>query len=290
MTRHEPGLQLVVELCEVWISPSAAMVRRLRPRQAGVFTFAGDAIFGILLSLVLASASTAQSEVGDPDLPSYNVLRTSEPIRIDGKLDEHAWFAAPTCGPFRFTWYKEGDKEQTVVKMLWDDANLYIAHVCQDAHITARHKQHDDPIAEDDCFEIMLAPNAEKKDFYFNIEWNLHGGYVDGHRPDGPTGPRKPWDVEGLRVASSHAGTLNDDTDRDRYWAVEVAIPLKNFAPFMPHMPPEPGDRWRVNFNRHGGDTNMQYSQWSSGDTLTPAFHTPHRFGLVTFSSESSPY
>ncbi len=224
------------------------------------------------------------------ELPSYEIYRTAEPIRIDGKLDELAWLAAPSLGPFRFTWYQQGEKEQTVAKMLWDDQHLYIAHLCQDAHITARHKNHDDPIPEDDCFEIMLAPDPEEGERYFNIEWNLHGGYVDGHRPAGPSGPREPWDVEGLKVASTFVGTLNNDADRDRHWIVEVALPLRNFSQYMPHTPPKPGYRWRVNFNRHGGDTNMQYSQWSSGDTPQPAFHTPHRFGYVTFTDKTSPF
>lgn len=231
---------------------------------------------------------TGSAEMTDP--PTYEIYRTSMPIEIDGKLLEPAWFAAPSFGPFHFTWYEEGAKEQTVAKMLWDDQNVYIAHLCQDAHITARHKNHDDPIPEDDCFEIMIAPDPQNENCYFNIEWNLHGGYVDGHRPEGPTGPRKDWDVAGLKVASTYVGTLNDDTDLDRYWIVEVAIPLSNFAEFMPRVPPQPGYGWRINFNRHGGDTNMQYSQWSPGDTPQPAFHTPHRFGYVTFTNLPSPY
>ena len=57
------------------------------------------------------------------------------------------------------------------------------------------------------------------------------------------------------------------DSDHDRHWLTEVKIPLKNFAKVAARIPPRPGDRWRVNFNRHGGKTNEQYSQWSPGDT-----------------------
>jgi hypothetical protein len=233
--------------------------------------------------------ATAAEPATTEDLPRYEIRRTAEPIQIDGKLEELAWFAAASVGPFRFPWHEQGAQEQTVAKMLWDETHLYIAHICLDAHITARYSKHDDPIAQDDCFEIMLAPDSRKPNVYFNIEWNLHGGYVDGHRPEGPTGPRSPWDVAGLQVAGRYVGTINDDSDRDRYWVVEVAIPLSNFAPYARQTPPRPGDVWRVNFNRHGGDTNMQYSQWSAGDTPQPAFHTPHRFGYVTFSNAQCP-
>ena len=81
-----------------------------------------------------------------------------------------------------------------------------------------------------------------------------------------------------------------DDSDSDRYWIVEAAIPLANFKEFMPKTPPTAGSTWNLNLHRHGGETNMQYSQWSPGDTPEPAFHTPHRFGRVVFSEETLPF
>jgi hypothetical protein len=58
----------------------------------------------------------------------------------------------------------------------------------------------------------------------------------------------------------------------------------------MPQVPPRPGSHWNLNLNRHGGPTNMQYSQWSRADTTTPSFHTPPRVGKVIFSAKSSPF
>ncbi|RPI84232.1 MAG: hypothetical protein EHM42_07670 [Planctomycetaceae bacterium] len=223
--------------------------------------------------------------------PVYQIHRTGTPIAIDGRLDEPAWFAAPEVGPFQFTWHKHGTQEQSVAKLLWDDENLYVAHICEDAHITARHTQHDGPIPEDDCFEVIFAPDPARPDVYFNIEWNVIGGYVDNHRPEGPKKPRaKVWDAEGVRIAGTFEGTLNDDSDTDSRWTVEVSIPLRNFAKYMPHMPPQPGSHWNLNLNRHGGQTNAQYSQWSRADTSTPSFHTPHRFGKAEFSATTAPF
>jgi hypothetical protein len=223
--------------------------------------------------------------------PVYHILRAGTPITIDGKLDEPAWVAAPDVGPFHFPWWKRGKKEQTVAKLLWDDENLYVACVCEDAHIAARHTEHDGNIPEDDCFEVMFAPDPDRPNVYFNIEWNVLGGYVDNHRPNGPDKPRAPkWDAEGVKIAGNYQGTLNDDSDTDQYWVAEVAIPLKNFTAFAKHTPPRPGDRWNLNLNRHGGKTNVQYSQWSPGDTPVPRFHTPHRFGHVFFSDRTSPF
>jgi hypothetical protein len=222
--------------------------------------------------------------------PSYTVYRAGTPIQVDGRLDEAAWFAAPDTGPMHFPWFQSGEKEQTVVKLLWDDRNLYIAHVSLDRHIAARHHERDGKIPEDDCFEIMLAPDPDKPEVYFNIEWNVIGGIVDNFRPNGPRQPRAPkWDAEGVRVAGTHAGTLNDDTDRDQHWVVEVAIPFSNFAAYAKRVPPAPGSWWNGNLNRHGGQTNFQYSQWSPAKTPKPSFHTPETFGRFVFSGESKP-
>jgi hypothetical protein len=241
----------------------------------------------ILLLFLFAASAFAQTWTP----PTYTVLRAGIPIHIDGKLDEPAWFAAPAVGTFHFPWWTSGKKEGSVVKILWDDENLYIAHIAEDEHITARHKDHDGKVAEDDCFEIMIAPDPAKPEVYFNIEWNVIGGYVDNFRPNGPSNPRAPvWDAEGVEISGSYEGTLNDDSDRDRYWLVEVKIPLRNFAKYAKHVPPLPGETWNVNLNRHGGATNLQYSQWSPGDTPKPAFHTPHRFGKIVFSGSASPF
>ena len=215
--------------------------------------------------------------------PTYNILRASTPITLDGRMDEAAWHEAANMGPFHFTWWKSGKKKQTVAKLLWDDKCLYVGHICQDEYITARYKNHDDPVARDDCFEVMVAPDPDRPEFYFNIEWNVRGAYIDGHRANGPKKPSVPWAATGVRIAGTFRGTLNDDSDKDGSWTCEVAIPLANFAKYMKRKSLRPGDRWNLNLNRHGGDTNMQYSQWSRADTSKPSFHTPHRFGQVTF-------
>jgi len=246
------------------------------------------AILGFLLSVANGLAADEPSRAFEP--PRYDVKRADSPIVIDGRLDEPAWFAATPIGAFHFPWFKEGQREQTIVKLLWDDKCLYIAHICQDAHITARHTAHDDPVAEDDCFEVMLAADARRPARYVNIEWNLRGAYVDGFRPEGPQGPRPPWDAQGFRIVGSYVGSLNDQTDLDAYWIGEAVVPFESIANQFDRLPPKPGDEWRMNFNRHGGEVNAQYSQWSPVDSPTPSFHAPHRFGRVVFSSGTLPF
>lgn len=217
--------------------------------------------------------------------PEYVVRRASAPPVIDGKLDDAVWEGAGVIDQFVFPWHTSGEKEPSTARLLWDDECLYVGHVCADQHITAVHKERDGKIPEDDCFEIMLMPNPETPEKYYNIEFNVIGGIVDNHRPNGPDKPRaEKWDADGLRIAGSYEGTLNDDSDVDESWTVEIAIPWKNFSPHLKHVPPRPGDVLRGNLNRHGGKTNMQYSQWSNGGTPKPAFHTPGRFGKLVLA------
>jgi hypothetical protein len=213
------------------------------------------------------------------------IRRAPAPPTIDGKLDDAVWDRAGVIDRFVFPWHTSGEKEPSTAWLLWDDECLYVAHLCRDAHITAVHTERDGKIPEDDCFEIMLMPNPATPQKYYNIEWNVIGGLVDHHRPHGPDQPRAAkWDAEGLRIAGSYVGTLNDDSDVDEWWGVEVAIPWRNFQPHLKHFPPKIGDVMKGNLNRHGGKTNPQYSQWSPGGTPKPAFHTPGRFGTFTLA------
>ena len=69
--------------------------------------------------------------------------------------------------------------------------------------------------------------------------------------------------------------------------ALEAALPLSNFSEAGQRTPPSPGGSWRLNLNRCGGKTNLQFSQWRPSQTPRPAFHVPEDFGVVTFSPAS---
>ena len=86
--------------------------------------------FGIFPLFILCISLTAVAQ--EPVYPEYVVKRTTEKIVIDGILDEADWQAAKSVGDFKFPWWTAGDKEQTEVKMLWNDTFLYVAWKCSD--------------------------------------------------------------------------------------------------------------------------------------------------------------
>lgn len=225
------------------------------------------------------------------EVPSYTIPRAGTPVEVDGRLNELAWMAAPAVGEFQFPWWKKGKKEQTVAKLLWDDKYIYVAYICQDAHIWAEHTERDSAVYLDDCVELFTAPHPDRPQDYFNIEMNVKAAFLDQHHPNGPDDPNfKEWNGEGIRIKTTVAGTLNDDSDTDHYWILEAAIPLANFARVAKHAVPKPGDVWRLNLNRLGGKTNPQFSQWSPGKSEKPQFHAPRYFGRVTFSAKTVPF
>jgi hypothetical protein len=225
------------------------------------------------------------------DRPEYTIYRAGTPIVVDGRLDEPAWTAAPDVGKFVFPWHESGKMEQTIAKMLWDDTHLYVAFICEDAHIWAVHTERDSRVWLDDTVEVFTSPNPDRPQAYFNIEMNVLGIFLDQFHPEGPGSRQQPdWDAEGIQVKTSIVGTLNDDSDEDSYWILEVAIPFANFAGVARNTPPRPGDVWHLNLNRLGGNTNPQHSQWSPSRTDRPAFHVPEDFGRVIFSERESPF
>ena len=241
----------------------------------------------LLLTIVIAFTSTNHAYSADP-LPRYTIYRTNGPIKVDGRLDETAWKHAPSVGNFQFPWWQSGRKEQTVAKMLWDDKNLYVAYHCQDTHIWAEQTEHDSPVYQDDCVELFTAPNPRQPVNYFNIEMNVLRTSLDRHHPRGPGKAEvEEWTASGVRIATHVDGTLNDDSDTDRGWILEVAIPFANFKDVTGRSHPRHGDTWHLNLNRLGGKTNPQHSQWSPGTTARPAFHAPDTFGRVIYSKHT---
>ena len=186
---------------------------------------------------------------------SYDCVRAVQRIEIDGKLNDPAWQRASWTDDFVDI---EGDVKpkprfRTRVKMLWDDEYFYIAAEMEEPHVWGTLTQHDSVIFRDNDFEVFIDPDGDTLEYYefeinaLNTGWDLfldkpyrHGGKA-----------RNEWEIPGLRTAVHIDGTLNDPSDRDRGWSVEIAFPWKVLAEYAhKSAPPRDGDQWRVNFSR----------------------------------------
>lgn len=229
--------------------------------------------------LCLIAAATALAEPG-----TYTVQRTSGPITIDGLIDEADWESAPSFTPFVFPWWTAGAKEQTEVKMLWDDEFLYIAYRCEDAHIWAEYYDSNSATCLDDCVELFWNPAPDKQGGYYMFEMNCIGNVLsvcnDRSKPILENKTLPP------HMGQTITGTLNNDSDTDTGWTMEVAVRFTDYNTLAEGRSPRDGDTWRINLNRCGGKTNEQYSQWVPHGTPKPNFHVPDDFGEIVFSAK----
>jgi hypothetical protein len=233
----------------------------------------------------LAATAAAQ----DTSTPlSYDCHRTKIPIRIDGKLGDPAWKAAPWTSDFVDI---EGDAKprpryRTRAKMLWDDNYLYIAAELEEANVTGTLTKHDSVIFHDNDFEVFIKPLPQTESYYefeinaLNTSWDLFlpKPYNEGGKAD------NSWDIQGLKTAVAVQGTLNHPGDTDRGWIVEIAWPLNAFESrqHVPH--PQPGTMWRANFSRVewiAGHPREDNWVWSPQGVIN--MHVPEKWGYLHF-------
>ncbi len=228
----------------------------------------------ILITTLLFSA---QAEV-----PSYDVKRTTSRIVVDGKIDDVAWRQASTL-ELQFPWEAQtGAKQKTIVRLLWDDENLYVAYDCTDSDIVAHFDQRDDPTYRDDAVEIFINPDPQQQ-FYYGLEMNAKATLYDYFYAF-PQLLIARLDFTGVQLATHIRGTLNQTSDKDQGWTLELAIPWKNFTELSKTLPPAAGSSWYANLNRWDGtEPNRRLSVWSDPQLPRPSPHNPKRFGRLTF-------
>ncbi len=196
-------------------------------------------------------------------MPSSN----GPPVTVDGRLDEPSWAAATQIDSFSFPWWTEGERKRTEARMLWDDEVLYVSFRAFDSHVSAVHKNRDDPVSRDDCVEVFIAPDTTDVSIYFNFEFNALSTILDRSPNENR---RSNWNADSLRVAIDIHGTLNQQDDIDSLWTTEISIPFDTFTGFAPRLPPSDGDIWRLNLYRTGGAINLQYATWSDTKKTHP--------------------
>ena len=258
----------------------------------------------------------------DNNVPRYKAYSINERLTIDGKLDEDAWKSAAQSPPFRDLVHGTKTHLDTRAAVVWDDQFLYVGYWIEEPKVEATLTERDAPIYRDNDVELFIAG----EDGYYEFEINAHGtiyevlffweeafqrnGYSKipefdragsyarkfngvGYKSH-PRGPRIGfwnWDYPGLLKGINIDGTLNNDSDRDRGWTVELALPWSGLeilarADGRP-LPPRPGDIWRMDFSRFntykapgpykdsGGWAWSPHGVWDS--------HVPECFTYVEF-------
>ncbi len=253
----------------------------------------------LLLCLVLPALLIA----ADPP-KTYTCFRSVSDITIDGKLDDAAWAKTEWTDAFVDIQgsLKPLPRYATRVKMLWDERNLYIAAELEEPAVWATIAKRDDVIFYDNDFEVFLDPDGDTHEYgeleinALNTQWDLFlpKPYKDGGQA------LDAWNIEGLQSAVRVDGTLNNSSDLDRGWSVEIALPWRGLEMCTSyHRPPQDGEYWRINFSRVEWETQLRDGQyvkvpdkpednwvWSPQGVVD--MHRPEMWGIVIFEKDSA--
>tara|TARA_B100000214_G_scaffold374502_1_gene357476 strand:+ start:2120 stop:3202 length:1083 start_codon:yes stop_codon:yes gene_type:complete len=232
---------------------------------------------------------------------TYVCHKLEKPILLDGKLNDEGWEEVKWSKSFVDI---EGNLKpepfyDTKVKMIWDENYFYFGAIMEDPHVWATITERDAVVYKDNDFEIFLDPDGDTHNYYelevnaFETEWDL---ILLKPYHDASQVVIDSWDIPGL-ISKVHVdGTINDPSDRDKGWSIEIAIPWKSLINnYRSNNPPKDGETWKVNFSRVHWDVDIIDGKYVKTDN--PEFnwvwspqghiymHFPHYWGLVQFSS-----
>jgi hypothetical protein len=243
------------------------------------------------LALFIVIASLPLSAADAPKPTEYLCYRTSDDqMTIDGKITEMEWKNAPWSSDFvNMAWPRVSTKPalRTRMKMLWSDTTLYIAAELQEPHVTAKMTQHDDDLYKENAFELFIDPDGDNQN-YLELEINALNTVMDltmdkPYRDRGA--PDKSFELTGMKTAVHIDGTLNDNSNTDRGWTIEMAIPFAALKSISGVDRPKDAQQWRVNFARaeYVSESESHYTSWSPHGVVNT--HLPECFGYVQFTT-----
>ena len=213
----------------------------------------------LILSFTLVSFSFAQF-IKIPKIefsPKKHVCyKTKDILTIDGKLSELSWQECDWIDSFVDITGNDTIKlkYETKVKMLWDDNCFYIGVYLEEKDIWGTITEHDEKIFNDNAFEIFIDPDGSTHNYYeieinaLNTVWDLL--MLKPYRDEFKSAVSN-WELKDFKCEIFYDGTLNDPSDEDQGWYLEMAIPWYNFKELTVNsVPPKNEDQWRVNFLR----------------------------------------
>ncbi|MES3016970.1 MAG: carbohydrate-binding family 9-like protein [Bacteroidota bacterium] len=267
--------------------------------------------YSFLLILILISPSLAYSQSifdGKDALfatpKQYVAVFSNKAPIVDGKIDEDIWQQAAWTEYFKDI---EGDSKpaptwNTRAKMTWTAEGLYIAAELLEPHVWAYLNKHDEVVFYDNDFEVFIDPDNDTHRYY-EIEINAVNTIFDLFMPKpyrNNSGAMFAYNTPGMKTAVSIQGTLNNPSDIDKGWTIEMFIPFMAVTMGNIAKVPIDGEFWRLGFSRVEWDVevkdgkyiklkgpngrNLPEHNWVWSPQGVINMHFPERWGYVFFS------
>ena len=221
----------------------------------------------------------------------YTAKKIATAINIDGNIDKEIWQQANWSKRFADMVSGDAGMYNTRVAILWNNSHLYIAFKAEEPFVSAALTERDSIIFLENDLELFiegkdcyyeLEVNAANtvyevffiwKDAYIKngrfdtLQFDVHqqqaytfGGDYDrsgasfwkGTNPRGIRWAFTNFDIPGLQTAVQVQGTLNDNSDIDEGWTLEIAIPWASLKILDTEraVPPVSGDVWTMFLGR----------------------------------------
>lgn len=241
-----------------------------------------------------AAGCTTLPETKPKSETEISAAYTSEPVKIDGCLDEKAWADAPSYKlaipekaydrlPQCIKQKVDADKlESGEYKLLWDKDYLYVGINFSDSDVLAYGKEDEmHHYSQGDTAEVFIKPES---DTYY---WELYAT---------PAGRKTSFFIPGrgclmdpvlflcpikTKVAAQIQGTLNQWQDKDRGWTAEMAIPRQELEQYGAKFNPD--EKWRIFLARYNYSRYLPTSELSSFPLQTGSanFHLWEEYGTL---------
>lgn len=187
--------------------------------------------------------------------PSLQALRTSGPIRVDGRLDEAAWAGAAPATGFQQEWPLRGEasRQHTEVRVLYDDRYLYVgARMHHDRALDGgtstivRRLHRRDQDSQSDWFSVALDSTRDRRTaLVFEVN-------AAGVQRDQVIYADKEFD-------SSWDGVWESAVSVDAEgWTAELKLPLS----LLRFNGTEGSQEWGINFGRVDQGAVRESTRW----------------------------
>jgi hypothetical protein len=221
----------------------------------------------------------------------YTARKISTSIAIDGNINKDVWRNAHWSKRFVDMVTGDPGMFNTQSAILWDDKHLYIAFQAEEPFVEAKLTERDSLIFLENDLEVFIdggdcyyelevnAANVVYEVFFVWKDAYKKGGKFDkpvfdvhqetaytfggnfdrsgptfwkGTHPRGIRWAFTGYDLPGLQTAVQVDGTLNNNSDIDNGWSLEIAIPWSSLSLLANgrSIPPSNGDVWSIFLGR----------------------------------------